>query len=69
MAGAKSVRARGQSPAEVGNYDDGGIRGGGTSRGRVLGHRADLDSDELIGCREARWRIYLPAYHFVLTEW
>lgn len=34
--------------------------------GPVLGHRRGLHSDRLLGYVEARWRIYLPTYRWVL---
>lgn len=41
-----------------------------TSRrfGRVLGHRAGLEGTELLPYREARERIYLPSYRWVLEH-
>lgn len=45
-----------------------GIKRGAGKHGRVLGHRAGLGSPELLGYIEARHRIYLPAYHHVLTR-
>src|SRR5947208_15178862 len=43
-----------------------GIKRGGKSRGAVRGHRFGVGSDILLGYREARIRIYLPAYKWVL---
>jgi hypothetical protein len=45
-----------------------GIKRGGKSRGSVRGHRFGVDSDVLLGYREARFRIYLPAYKWVLEN-
>jgi hypothetical protein len=45
-----------------------GIKRGAGKLGRVLGHREGLGSERLLGYIEARHRIYLPAYHFVLTQ-
>jgi Family of unknown function (DUF6939) len=42
-------------------------RGGGT-RGRVLGHRAGLQSATLLDYVAARYAIYLPAYRWVLDH-
>ena len=43
-------------------------RGITKTSGRVLGHRAGLGDERLLGYIAARYRIYLPAYHFVLTH-
>ncbi len=45
-----------------------GIKRAGKSRGSVLGHRFGVGSSELLGYREARLRIYLPAYKWVLEN-
>jgi hypothetical protein len=45
-----------------------GIKRGGKSRGAVRGHRFGVGSDVLLGYREARFRIYLPAYRWVLEN-
>jgi hypothetical protein len=44
-----------------------GIKRGAGKLGRVLGHREGLGLPNLLGYIEARRRIYLPAYHFVLA--
>jgi hypothetical protein len=36
--------------------------------GRMLGHRSAIDRDELLGYRDARVRLYLPAYRWVLKN-
>ena len=36
--------------------------------GRCLGHREGLDGERLLGYLEARQRIYLPTYRWVLAE-
>jgi hypothetical protein len=41
---------------------------GGVARGRVLGHQAGADVDTLLGYVEARLRLYLPAYRWVLDH-
>ena len=43
-----------------------GIKRGGRSRGAVRGHRFGVGSDALLDYLEARRRIYLPAYQWVL---
>lgn len=43
-------------------------RAAGSRRGRVLGHRPAIDSDDLLSYRDARFRIYLPAYRWVLEN-
>lgn len=45
-----------------------GIKRGGKSRGAVLGHRFGVGGGVLLGYREARVRIYLPAYRWVLEN-
>lgn len=45
-----------------------GIKRGGKSRGAVRGHRFGVGSDVLLGYREARFRIYLPAYKWALEN-
>ena len=45
-----------------------GIKRGGKSRGAVRGHRFGVGSDTLLGYRDARFRIYLPAYKWVLEH-
>jgi uncharacterized protein DUF6939 len=45
-----------------------GIKRSGRSRGAVRGHRFGIGSDVLLGYREARRRIYLPAYRWVLEN-
>ena len=45
-----------------------GIKRSGRSRGAVRGHRHGVGSDALLGYRDARYRIYLPAYRWVLEN-
>src|SRR5262245_35150739 len=45
-----------------------GIKRSGKSRGAVLGHRFGVDSPVLLGYRDARRKIYLPAYRWVLEN-
>jgi hypothetical protein len=48
--------------------DMAGIKRGGKSRGAVRGHRFGVGSNTLLGYRHARFRIYLPAYKWVLEH-
>ena len=48
--------------------DMAGIKRGGKSRGGVRGHRFGIGSDTLLGYRDARFRIYLPTYKWVLEH-
>jgi hypothetical protein len=45
-----------------------GIKRAGRTRGQVLGHRFGVGSDVLLGYRDARYKIYLPAYRWVLEN-
>jgi hypothetical protein len=45
-----------------------GIKRAVGKRGKVLGHRYGVGSPVLLGYRDARWRIYLPAYRWVLEN-
>jgi hypothetical protein len=45
-----------------------GIKRGGKSRGVVRGHRFGPRSNTLLGYRDARRQIYLPAYRWVLEN-
>jgi hypothetical protein len=45
-----------------------GLKRSGRSRGAVLGHRFGIDSPILLGYRDARRQIYLPAYRWVLEH-
>ncbi len=45
-----------------------GLKRSARSLGRVLGHRAGVHGDTLLGYRTARRRIYLPAYRWVLEH-
>lgn len=44
------------------------IKRSGRSRGVVRGHRFGVGNSELLAYRDARYRIYLPAYRFVLEN-
>jgi len=50
-------------------YMKGIKRAAGKKRGKVLGHRFSVGSDVLLSYRDARYRIYLPAYRWVLENW
>jgi hypothetical protein len=43
-------------------------RPAGGKRGKVLGHRFGVGGDVLLAYRDARYRIYLPAYRWVLEN-
>jgi hypothetical protein len=45
-----------------------GIKRAGRTRGTVLGHRFGVGSEVLLGYRDARYNIYLPAYRWVLEN-
>jgi O-acetyl-ADP-ribose deacetylase (regulator of RNase III) len=45
-----------------------GIKRAGRKRGKVLGHRFGVGSNVLLGYRDARYQIYLPAYRWVLEN-
>ncbi|VTR97349.1 Uncharacterized protein OS=Oscillochloris trichoides DG-6 GN=OSCT_1675 PE=4 SV=1 [Gemmata massiliana] len=45
-----------------------GIKRAGRSRGAVRGHRFGVSGDEIIDYRDARVRIYLPAYRWILEN-
>ena len=68
VAGAEGVRAGGHRPVEVADHHDAGIKRSGRSRGAVRGHRYGAGGDVLLGYREARYRVYLPAYRWVLEN-
>jgi hypothetical protein len=48
--------------------DMSGIKRGGKRRGAVRGHRFGVSSETLLGYRDARFQIYLPAYKWVLEN-
>ena len=45
-----------------------GLKRAGGKRGKVLGHRFGVGSAVLLSYRDARYRIYLPAYRWVLEN-
>lgn len=45
-----------------------GLKRSVRTRGKVLGHRAGVLSQNLLGYREARYKIYLPAYKWALDH-
>jgi len=55
-------------PRKWGVTDMAGIKRGGKSRGAVRGHRFGVGSETLLGYRDARFRVYLPAYLWVLEH-
>ena len=55
-------------PAKWAVTDMTGIKRGGSRRGAVRGHRFGVGSEILLGYREARYHIYLPAYRWALEN-
>lgn len=55
-------------PSKWAITDMAGIKRGGTRRGAVLGHRFGMGTDILLDYRDARHRVYLPAYRWVLEH-
>ncbi|MDY3562047.1 hypothetical protein R5W23_003493 [Gemmata sp. JC673] len=55
-------------PKKLAIKDMRNIKRAGASRGAVRGHRFGVGSGTLLGYREARFRIYLPAYAWVLER-
>jgi len=55
-------------PATFSNTKMKGIKRTVRKNGRVLGHRAGLNGDRLLGYIEARKQIYLPSYRWVLDN-
>ncbi len=45
-----------------------GIKRAGPTRGKILGHRFGVGSVLLLAYRDARYKIYLPAYRWVLEN-
>jgi O-acetyl-ADP-ribose deacetylase (regulator of RNase III) len=45
-----------------------GIKRGGRTRGKVLGHRFGVGGSVLLSYRDARYNIYLPAYRWILEN-
>jgi hypothetical protein len=67
--GLKVFEHEGIDPSRWDIADMKGIkRAAGGRRGRVLGHRMGVGSEVLLGYRDARHRIYLPAYRWVLEN-
>lgn len=63
--GLKVFEKEGVDPKKWAITNMKGIKRSGTSRGKVLGHRF---GDELLGYLEARRKIYLPIYRWVLEN-
>ena len=68
MAGVEGVGAGGHRLQQVGHSQHGGHQARGKSRGAVRGHRFGVGNDTLLGYRDARFLIYLPAYKWVLER-
>lgn len=66
--GLKVFEREDTDPTKWAVTDMAGIKRGGKRRGAVRGHRFGAGSDVLLGYREARVRIYLPAYRWVLEH-
>jgi len=67
--GLKVFENEGVDPTRWEISDMKGIkRAVGGRRGKVLGHRFGVGGDVLLGYRDARFRIYLPAYLWVLEN-
>lgn len=67
--GLKVFENEGVDPSRWEIGDMKGIkRAAGGKRGKVLGHRLGVGSGVLLGYRDARYRIYLPAYRWVLEN-
>jgi hypothetical protein len=54
--------------AKLSNTSMRGLKRSARSLGLVLGHRAGVDGTELLDYAQARRRIYLPAYRYVLDH-
>ncbi|HEX4607104.1 MAG TPA: hypothetical protein VH092_02780 [Urbifossiella sp.] len=66
--GLKVFEAEDIDPAKWAVRTMRGIKRSGRRRGAVRGHRYGVGSHTLLGYREARYRIYLPAYRWVLEH-
>jgi hypothetical protein len=66
--GLKVFEREGVDPSRWVITDMKGIKRSGRSRGAVLGHCFGADEGVLLGYRDARVRIYLPAYRWVLEN-
>lgn len=66
--GLKVFEGEDIDPAKWAIANMAGIKRGGKSRGAVRGHRFGPGSEVLLNYREARIRIYLPAYNWVLEN-
>lgn len=55
-------------PARLANTTMCGLKRTSRNLGPVLGHRAGLAGDELLGYAETRRQIYLPSYRWVLDH-
>ncbi len=66
--GLKVFEREGIDPTKWAVTNMSGIKRGGRSRGAVRGHRFGNDDGPLLGYRNARHRLYLPAYRWVLEH-
>lgn len=66
--GLKVFETEGVDLTKFGVTTMSGLKRSVRTRGKVLGHRAGVLSQNLLGYREARYKIYLPAYRWVLDH-
>ena len=66
--GLKAFEREDIDPRKWGVTSMAAIKRGGKSRGPVRGHRFGVGSETLLGYRDARHRVYLPAYLWVLVH-
>lgn len=67
--GLKVFEKEGVDPSRWAILNMSGIKRAGRSRGKVLGHRHGVTSTvPLLGYRDARYQIYLPAYLWILEH-
>lgn len=66
--GLKEFEKEGIDPSKWTITNMKGVKRGGTSRGKVLGHRLGTNSNEHLGYFAARRQIYLPCYQCILKN-
>lgn len=66
--GLKVFETEGIDLSKFGVTTMSGLKRSVRTRGRVLGHQAGVSNRNLLGYREARYKIYLPAYRWVLDH-
>ena len=66
--GLKVFESADVDPATLANTRMKGIKRTVRKHGHVLGHRAGLHGDRLLGYVDARKQIYLPSYRWVLDN-